>query len=74
MTIETITGNLRAHAQFEPGTFPDFDELSRDQITNPSLLRRGFYVSTFPLYTARGGEPVLALARHTREHPNNLVL
>ena len=74
MTIETITGNLRAHAQFEPGTFQDFDELSRDQITNPSLLRRGFYVSTFPLYTARGGEPVLALARHTREHPNNLVL
>ena len=74
MTIETITGDLRDYVQFEPGTFQDFDELSQDQITDPSLLQRGFYVSTFPLYTARGKEPVFALARHTKEHPNNLVL
>jgi len=74
MNIETIFGDLRAHAQFEPGTFQDFDELSRDQLADPSLLKRAFYVSTFPLYTARGGEPVLAFARHTTEHPNNLVL
>ncbi len=73
-TIETITGNLREFAQFEPGTFQDFDELSRDQVADPSLLRRDFYVSTFPLYTVRGGEPILALARHTKEHPHNLVL
>ena len=74
MNIETIFGDLRAHAQFEPGTFQDFDELSRDQLADPSLLKKAFYVSTFPLYTARGGEPVLAFARHTTEHPNNLVL
>ncbi|OGW83912.1 MAG: hypothetical protein A2987_02460 [Omnitrophica bacterium RIFCSPLOWO2_01_FULL_45_10] len=74
MTIETVTGNLRACAQLEPGTFQDFDELSRDQIVDPRLLSQGCYVSTFPLYTARGGEPVLAFARHTKEHPNNLVL
>jgi len=72
--IETITGDLRAFAQFELGTFQDFDELSIDQITYPSLLQRGFYVSTFPLYTVKDGEPVFALARHTKEHPNNLVL
>ena len=74
MTIDTITGDLRAFEQFEPGTFQDFDELSRDQIADPSLLERAFYVSTFPLYTTRGGDPVFALARHTRAHPNNLVL
>ncbi len=74
MTIKTIVGDLRAFAQFEPGTFQDFDQLSRDQIVYPRLLNREFYVSTFPLYTARGGVPVFALARHTREHPNNLAL
>ena len=74
MTIETIRGNLRAVARLVPGTFQDFDELSVDQVADPTLLREAFYVSTFPLYTARDGVPVFALARHTKEHPNNLVL
>ncbi len=74
MTIETITGDLRAVAQLEAGTLQHWDELSRDQVADESLRNRGFYVADFPLYTARKGKPVLALARHTKEHPHNLVL
>lgn len=72
--IETIIGDLRETAQFEPGTFQHWDELSRDQISDASLRTNAFYVADFPLYTARRGKPVFALARHTKEHPNNLVL
>lgn len=72
--VETIPGDLRAVAQLEEGTLQHWDELSRDQIADESLRNRGFYVADFPLYTAAGGKPTLYLARHTAEHPNNLVL
>ncbi len=74
MTIKTIIGDLRAVAQLEAGTLQHWDELSRDQIADASLRGRGFYVADFPLYTVRKGKPVVALARHTKEHPHNLVL
>ncbi len=74
MTIETIIGDLRAVAQLEDSTFQHWDELSRDQVADASLRNRRFYVADFPLYTARKRKPVVALARHTKEHPHNLVL
>ncbi len=72
--IETITGDLRAVAQLEQGTFQHWNELSRDQIRNVSLRNRALYVADFPLYTAAGGKAILGLARHTVAHPNNLIL
>lgn len=72
--LDTIFGDLRAVAQLEPGTFQHWDELSRDQIQDAGLRRNSFYVADFPLYTAVGGKPTLGLARHTAEHPHNLVL
>ena len=74
MTLETITGELRAVAQLEPGTFQHWAELSADQIKEPSLRSRAFYVADYPQYHSEGGRQFLALARHTVERPHNLVL
>ena len=72
--VETIEGNLRAVAQLVPGTFQHWDELSADQIADASLRSKIFYVADYPQYHNEKGKPFLALARHTAEHPNNLVL
>ncbi len=73
-TIETITGGLLAAAQLESGTFQHWAELSADQIRDPRLRSIGFYVADYPQYYNEGGKQFLAFARHTKDHPNNLVL
>ena len=72
--LEVITGDLRAYAQLVPGTFQHWDELSAAQINDASLRTQGFYVADYPQYHLEKGKPLLALARHTKTHPNNLVL
>jgi len=81
MTITTIYGDSLSIARYvKPGTLQHWDELSKDQSewskydSEFVFGEAWFYVADFPLYTARGGKPVLALARHTKEHPNNLLL
>lgn len=72
--IVTIKGDLRAVSQLVPGSFQHWDELSADRITDPSLRDQRFYTADYPQYHSEQGEQYLALARHTRESPNNLVL
>ena len=72
--LEVLTGDLRAYAQLVPGTFQHWDELSAAQINDASLRTQGFYVADYPQYHLENGKPMLALARHTKTHPNNLVL
>ena len=72
MALETIIGGLHAYSKLEPGTFRHADRLIAEQVQDPSLRSRGFYVADGPLYSLEGKRktPTLFLTRK----PNNLVL
>ena len=71
-TLETITGNLRAYARLEPGTFLHADQLMAEQVKDANLRNQTFYVADGPLYSLEGQKktPTLWLTRE----PHNLVL
>src|SRR3989344_223272 len=75
-TLETITGNLSAFSQLEPGTLLHADELMAQQELSMSLRDQTFYVADFALYSLEGKTktPTLWLARHNPEDLNNLIL
>ncbi len=71
MALETVIGNLQSgHNQLEPGTFVHADQLTAEQVRNPSLRTHVFYTADGHLYSLEEGVPTLFLTR--REH--NLVL
>ncbi len=76
MSLDTIFGNLKAYNQFEPFSLLHADQLTAEQVNNPSLRTIAFYVADFSLYTVEEEQkkPTLWLARHTAEEPHNLVL
>ena len=63
MTLETITGNLRAVEQLVKGTLQHWDELSRDQTADPSLGNQAYWVADYPQYSKQGDKAMLHLAR-----------
>ena len=71
-TLETITGDLRAHARLEPGTMLHSDQLMAKKVCDDNLRILSFYVADGPLYSLEGAEkiPTLWLTRES----NNLVL
>ncbi len=72
MALETIVGNLLAYSKLEPGTFLHADQLTTEQVQDPSLRGQAFYVADGPLYSLEGKKrtPTLFLTRE----PNNLLL
>ena len=69
-TLETITGNLRAYAQLQPGTMLHVDELMHERRSNLALRDQTFYTADGALYFLQGRTPTLAITREK----DNLVL
>src|SRR3989338_6700066 len=70
MTLDVLEGRLDAAARFRPGTIQHADELSRDQVADPWLGKRGYFLGDLALYYVNSGHPMVALARSAPERPN----
>jgi len=70
MALETITGNLLAYKQLEPGTFQHVDQITTERRVNLGLRDRCFYTADGQLYTIQNGKHLWVITRE----PQNLVL
>ncbi len=70
MALETITGNLLAYKELEPGTFQHVGQLTTERRTERGLRSEWFYTADGELYTVQKRGHLWAITRE----PQNLVL
>ena len=70
MALETVTGNLLAYKELEPGTFQHVDQITTERRDNRGLRNQWLYTADGELYTVQEGKHLWAITRE----PQNLVL
>ena len=70
MALETVTGNLLAYKELEPGTFQHVDQITTERRDNRGLRDRWFYTADGELYTVQKRKHLWVITRE----PQNLVL
>ncbi len=73
--VDFLQGDLKMAKLFEVGTLLHWDQLSATGVESRIASSPwSSYVADYLQYQVEAGRPVLALARHTAEHPCNLIL
>ena len=70
MALETVTGNLLAYKELEPGTFQHVDQITTERRDNRGLKYHWFHTADGQLYTIQNGKHLWVITRE----PQNLVL